>query len=506
MPEHAVKAAYAADPSRVFRSPSDQWHYDLWNFQKGRASRTSHHRRSRRAASSPLRLTIKAVPPRCPRTAATTIPGWACRLRRVPRERARHPHAEGTTPSADVPSRARSPRSSRSRASRSTDRRGRVPRGSGCGLAATADGQPESERGLACAGRRARQGHRRDPRGVQGRRCRHRRAELPHRGPARGAGRPTSCSSAGPAADAAPSVRRPLRQRPPPLPPVRSCVARPWWCRPYRCRVDHHRAQTRSDPSDRGATGVERQHHRGRDHQGATTSKRGEARPPAWAVDIVSAAVRRSRPRPWRHLHGGDRRQPDAQAETVRSRWLENAPPTPTCAAPAPANRSSMESTSTTCNISLGEHALAPAGCRRRQRRPASNSGSASVKVDGERQRERFARLPVRDQGRDLADCVGPAGAWARSRGRRPSPAADVTTCPITRAWPSGAGEQVGGGPVGRTPEGRLDRCLAVDRHDAFRGDQKQARHSVTMPPRSSSANASSTSRRPPRRCRHPHR
>ena len=35
MPDHAVEATYAADPSRVFRSPSDQWHYDLWNFQKG---------------------------------------------------------------------------------------------------------------------------------------------------------------------------------------------------------------------------------------------------------------------------------------------------------------------------------------------------------------------------------------------------------------------------------------------------------------------------------------
>ncbi len=35
VPDFAVEATYAASPSKVFRSPSDEWHYQLWNFQKG---------------------------------------------------------------------------------------------------------------------------------------------------------------------------------------------------------------------------------------------------------------------------------------------------------------------------------------------------------------------------------------------------------------------------------------------------------------------------------------
>jgi hypothetical protein len=36
MPDHAVEATFDRDPSRVFRSPSDEWHYQLWNLQKGK--------------------------------------------------------------------------------------------------------------------------------------------------------------------------------------------------------------------------------------------------------------------------------------------------------------------------------------------------------------------------------------------------------------------------------------------------------------------------------------
>lgn len=36
VPGHAVEATYAKEPARVFRSPSDDWHYQLWNFHKAK--------------------------------------------------------------------------------------------------------------------------------------------------------------------------------------------------------------------------------------------------------------------------------------------------------------------------------------------------------------------------------------------------------------------------------------------------------------------------------------
>ena len=35
VPEHAVEAAFDQRSNRVLRSPSDEWHYQVWNFQKG---------------------------------------------------------------------------------------------------------------------------------------------------------------------------------------------------------------------------------------------------------------------------------------------------------------------------------------------------------------------------------------------------------------------------------------------------------------------------------------
>lgn len=35
VPEHAVETAFDQRPDRVLRSPSDEWHFQVWNFQKG---------------------------------------------------------------------------------------------------------------------------------------------------------------------------------------------------------------------------------------------------------------------------------------------------------------------------------------------------------------------------------------------------------------------------------------------------------------------------------------
>ena len=129
-------------------------------------------------------------------------------------------------------------------------------------------------------------------------------------------------------------------------------------------------------------------------------------------------------------------------------------------------------------------------------------SGSASVKVDANGNVSGSLDYQYQTKGGTSLTASVSGGVEVQASEPIPSPGGgfDATyTLSDSKGVAVGAGKQVGGGPSVGFQAGSTDAPLETGTSGIPR-TRSRRRHSVTMPPRSSSANASSTSRRPPRR------